>query len=269
MAPWEFAMMDPSAALASMGGGTKIGTGKNMTDLGSEFKQQLQGMAGDEKKQAQASMDALDRIQERQKSGEFLTPQETKFLNTSLDTAFSAAHDLAMQDWTRATQSLAGSRGLRTGDTPVMAPAMLELRNLETAMGGKRAEMGLNATMQMSQQQNLFDQSLMDSLNNLQFNRFQTRMGNMFSGGMQGASSINFTDINSVKNKMSTLGKISASMSVIDQGIDLGAKIGQMAMGLPPMGGGGTKPSPTTVEGSGGWEQVSMPSFLAKRNSPS
>lgn len=94
-APWSFASLDPTAALAAMGGGTSI-DGK---DLGTQFKEGLKGLSKEEQAQAQAGQDALARIKARQESGQFLTPQETQFINQQLDKAFEYAHKTGYEDW--------------------------------------------------------------------------------------------------------------------------------------------------------------------------
>ncbi len=124
-APWGFATLDPTATLFAMGKGTKLG-GKN---LGQGAKDYLKGLSEDEKKERVSTDEALARIKQRQESGQFLTPQETEFINTSLDKAFEYAHKTGYADWEKATQMMAGSRGLRMSDTPAAEPAMRELRH--------------------------------------------------------------------------------------------------------------------------------------------
>ena len=246
--PWGFASLDPTATLAAMGGGTSVG-GKN---LGANFKNQLKGMSAEEKAQAQASQDALARIQERQTSGKFLTPQETEFVNSQLDKAFASSRSQAYSDWTRATQELAGSRGLRTGDTPVADPAMRSLRDMELGFSSQRAGAGLDATMKLSAQQQMFDSSLMDSLNTLGMNRWNARQSYLFGGGLQAAGNLGFktTSKNTVTGNPSMLQNISSTMGVIDQGMSLASKFGSMGANMGMFGGGGGAASSM---GGGGW----------------
>lgn len=219
-APWEFATLDPTATLAAMGT-SKTGTSLGRTNLGVDFKKTLEGMSADEKKQAQAANDALDRIRTRQESGQFLTPQETDFINTNLDKAFQYAHDVGYKDWQLGAQSLAGGRGLRTSDTPVAAPAMAELRNFELGLGSKRAELGLNATMQMSAQQNAFDESLREFQQNLMNSKWQTRQGFMFGGGLQGAGVISSSNTRYNSNSPSVMSSIGQTFDVAQKGLQL------------------------------------------------
>lgn len=230
-APWGFASLDPDATLAAMGEGTTL-AGKKM---GEDFKASLKGMSADEKKQAQASQAALQRIVERQKSGNFLTPQETEFINTSLDKAFESSRNIAMRDWTTGAQSLAGSLGLRTSDTPVAQPAMQSLRDMELGFSSQRAQAGLNSTLQMSAQQNQFDQGLMDSLNSLQFNRWNARQGYLFGGGLSAAANLGYKTTQTMKQKMSGFGQVMSGISMANGFLDLGKKVGGMAMagGMP------------------------------------
>jgi len=237
-APWGFATLDPTATLAAMGKGTKLG-GKN---LGADFKEQLKGMSADEKKQAGDTQAALDRIKTRQESGQFLTPQETEFINTSLDKAFEYAHRTGYADWEKGAQMLAGGRGLRMSDTPVAEPAMKELRNFEVGLGSKRAELGLNATMGMSAQQQSFDQSFAQFNQQLAQNKWATRQGFLFGGGMQAAGNLGYTTTNKTTNKMSGFGQVMAGFSMANAALDLGSKAGGMMMSGGMLGGGGGSP---------------------------
>ena len=231
-APWAFATLDPTATLAAMGNGSKIGG----TDLGSSFKDYLKGLSDDEKKGAQAANDALARIQKRQETGQFLTPQETDFINQSLDKAFEYAHATGMKDWTLAAQQLAGGRGLRTSDTPVAAPAMAELRNFQLGLGSKRAEMGMNATLGFAAQQNQFDQALMEFQKGLQQNAWQTRQSFMFGGGLSGASQAGFSTNTKSKNTYSPsiMDNVMQTTSALDGILDLGKKAAGMAAPFSP-----------------------------------
>jgi hypothetical protein len=243
-APWGFATLDPEATLLAMGKGTKLGG----QDLGVDAKKHLEGLSDIEKKEAEASQQALERIQERQTSGQFLTPQETEFVNQQLDKAFESSRKIAFEDWTRGAQQLAGSRGLRMSDTPVADPAMRALRDMELGFASQRAGMGLDATMKLSGQQQAFDQQLRDSLETLKMNRWSTRQAHLFGGGLDAASRLGFkqTGKTTEKQGMSGLQKVTGTMSMIDQGLDLGGKIAGMAGGgmtnmasLSSMGGGG------------------------------
>lgn len=198
-APWAFATLDPTATLAAMGDGSKLGG----TDLGGGFKTYLQGLSADEKKGAQAANDALGRIQKRQETGQFLTPQESDFINQSLDKAFEYAHTTGYKDWQLGAQALAGGRGLRTSDTPVAAPAMAELRNFELGLGSQRAQLGLQTTLGFAQQQNSFDQAMVEFQKGLQQNAQQTRQSFMFGGGLQGASNVGYSQRVQAKNTFS------------------------------------------------------------------
>lgn len=233
-APWGFASLDPDAALAAMGKGTVL-AGRN---LGADFKASLQGKSKEEKAQAEASMSALERIVERQKTGNFLTPQETEFINTSLDKAFESSRAIAYQDWERGAQSLAGGRGLRTSDTPVAQPAMNALRDMELGFSSQRASAGLDATLKMSANQNLFDQGLMDSLNSLQFNRWNARQGHLFGGGLSAASQLGYKSNSTTHGTqgMSGFQKVMASMQMVNTGMELGKKMGGSGMAAGMMG---------------------------------
>lgn len=234
-APWGFASLDPDAALAAMGKGATIG-GKDLSGTG--FKQHLKDMSAEERKQAEASQDALSRIVERQKSGQFLTPQETEFINNSLDQAFASSRNIAYKDWEKGAQSLAGRQGLRTSDTPVAQPAMNALRDMELEFSSQRAGAGLEATMKMSAQQNMFDSELMNSLNSLQFNRWNARQGYLFGSGMQGASQIGYnSQSNSTVTKgMSGYEQFMGGLDMANGVFDFGKKLGGplMAMGSMP-----------------------------------
>ena len=242
-APWSFSSFDPDAALYAMGKGTKI-DGKN---IGVEGKEYLKGLSTEERTEREASNAALKRIQERQSSGQFLTSQETDFINRSLDKAFEYAQTTGMQAWERGAQSLAGGRGLRTSDTPVAKPAMEELRNLQLGLGSKRAELGLGATMQFSAQQQAFDEAFREALEQMQFNRWSTRAGHLFGGGLQAAGNLGYTSrtTGTQTNKASGFQKVMGSMAMVSGGLDLVGKIGSMASGFAAptgfggMGGGG------------------------------
>lgn len=255
-APWGFATLDPTATLAAMGSGTKLGG----TNLGFDFKRSLEDMSDVEKKEAKASMDALDRIKQRQESGQFLTPQETEFVNTQLDKAFESSRKIAFENWTLGAQQLAGGRGLRMSDSPVADPAMRSLRDMELGFSSQRASMGLDATMKLSAQQQAFDQQLRDSLEMLKMNRWQTRQAHLFGGGLDAASRLGFkqTGKNTTIQGMSGLQKVMGTMSMISQGLDLGSKIAGMAGGgltnmsaLSQLGGSANSASSIGSSGAG------------------
>ena len=238
--PWTFATLDPTATLAAMGEGSKLNSYGQKASY--DFKQQLQGMSADEKAQAQGSRDALKCIQERQTSGQFLTPQETDFVNQQLDKAFESSRNIAFQDWTKGAQQLAGSRGLRMSDTPVAQPAMQAMRDMQLGFSSQRAALGLDTTLKFSQNQMAFDQSLMDSLNSLQFNRWNARQGFLFGGGMQGASGI--------EGAQSTYGTSGAG---IMQGAGMGASLASGFGGiLSSIGSQRSAPSSSGGFSSGG-----------------
>ena len=236
-APWGFASLDPNATLAAMGSGTDL-SGK---ELGADFKASLKKMSDQEKEQAQISQDALKRINQRQTSGQFLTPQETEFVNTSLDKAFESSRSIAIKDWELGAQKLAGSRGMRTSDTPVAQPAMNALRDMELGFSSQRASAGLDATMKLSANQNMFDQSLSDSLQSLQFNRWNARQGHLFGGGASAAANINYTAKSNTKGKqgMSGFGQVMAGFQMANATLDLGSRLAQGSK-TPPIKSGMT-----------------------------
>lgn len=245
--PWAFASLDPTATLAAMRRGADIGGLGMGTKAGKDFKKHLEGLSADEKKQQTDTDSALERIRTRQESGQFLTPQETEFINTSLDKAFEFSRTAAVADWTKATQMMAGSRGMRMSDTPVAEPALRELRNIEVGMASKRAELGLSATMDMSKNQQLFDANFAQFNQQLAQNRWATRQGFLFGGGGQMASQLGYksTSKNTSTTGMSGFGKVMAGLSMAGGVLDLGKKVGGMAMA----GGMGGAAAP----GAGGW----------------
>jgi hypothetical protein len=238
-APWGFSTLDPTATLAAMGQGTKIGG----TDLGLDFKEYLKGLSKEEQAMTKSTNDALERIKTRQESGQFLTPEETNFINTSLDKAFEYAHRTGYQDWEKGTQMLAGSRGLRTSDTPVAQPALQELRNFEVGLGSKRAELGLDATMQLSAQQQQFDQSFAQFNQALQQQQWSTRQGFLFGGGLQAAGNLGYTrnTKGTVTNQMSGYGQVMSGLNMAQGFVDFGKQFGgpMMALGSQGSGSGG------------------------------
>ena len=243
-APWGFASLDPNSTLAAMGSGTKLGG----TDLGQGYKDYLKGQSDDEKKQQQATDAALERIKTRQESGNFLTPQETEFINTSLDKAFEYAHNTAVGDWTKATQMMAGSRGLRMSDTPVAQPAMQQLQQLELGLGSERAKMGLSATLDMAQNNQNFDASFAQFNQQLKQQQWGARQGFLFGGGMQAAGQLGFktTEKNTVTKGMSGFQKVMAGFQMANATLDLGGRLasGFKGMGTPPTSPG-TNPGPS------------------------
>lgn len=228
--PWGFASLDPESTLLAMGKGTKVGG----VDLGVEGKKALEGMSKEEKAESEKSQAALQRIHDRQESGQFLTPQETEFVNTQLDKAFESSRKIAFDDWTRGAQQLAGGRGLRMSDTPVADPAMRSLRDMELGFSSQRANMGLDATMKLSAQQNMFDQQLRDSLETLKMNRWSTRQSHLFGGGMDASSRLGYkmTGKNTVTSNPSTLSKITGTMSMVSQGMGLIKDMAGMATAM-------------------------------------
>ena len=223
-AAYSFADLDPRATLMLMDNNKKAA--KKFAGM----RGQLTEAAKQEQDQMTASNDAMQRIQDRQKSGNFLTPQETDFINQQLDKAFESSRNIAYQDWEKGAQSLAGGRGLRTSDTPVAQPAMQAMRDMELGFSSQRAQQGLAATMQMSAQQNQFDADLMNSLNSLQLNRWNSRMGNLFGGGLSGASNVayNTNQQSKTTQNMSGFQQVMAGFQMANAGLDLGKKIGDM-----------------------------------------
>ena len=235
-APWGFASLDPTSTLYAMGSGTKLGG----TDLGQGAKDYLKGLSDEEKKERESTNDALDRIKQRQESGQFLTSQETEFINTSLDKAFEYAHKTAFTDWTKATQQLAGSRGMRMSDSPIARPALENLRDVELGLGSKRAELGLSATLDFSKNQQNFDLAFSQFNQNMQQQRWGARQGFLFSGGMDAAGKLGFktTEKNTVTKGMSGFQQVMAGFSMANAAMDFGKSAGGMAMGMPGGGGG-------------------------------
>ena len=228
-APWGFASMDPTATLFAMGNGTTLGG----TDLGQGAKAYLKGLSDEEKKQQQATDAALERIKTRQESGQFLTPKETEFINTSLDKAFEYAHKTAIGDWTKATQMMAGSRGMRMSDTPVAQPAMQELKNLELGLGSERAKMGMSATLDMAQNNQNFDASFAQFNQQLAQQKWGARQGFLFGGGMQAAGQLGFksTERNTVTKGLSGFQQVMAGFQMANATLDLGGRIANGGMG--------------------------------------
>lgn len=247
-APWGFATLDPTATLAAMGKGTSLGG----TELGTEFKDYLKNLSTDEQEEKKMTDAALTRIEQRQKSGQFLTPQETAFINQSLDQAFEYAHRTGVQDWTKATQMMAGGRGMRMSDTPVAEPALKELRNFEVGLGSKRAELGLAATMDMSRQQQEFDKSFVEFNKTLAQNRWSTRQGFLFGGGLSAAANLGYkTNTKTTTTaQMSGFQKVMAGFSMVNAGLDLGKKVGGMMM-AGGAGGGSALAGPISSSQNG------------------
>jgi hypothetical protein len=233
--PWSFASLDPTATLAAM---AQSKTGNLEKKLGPEFKKYLQGLSDDEKKQFAATDAALNRIQERQSTGQFLTPKETEFINTSLDKAFEFSRATSIADWTKATQMMAGSRGMRMSDTPVAEPALKELRNLELGMASKRAELGLSATMDFSKNQQLFDQNFVQFNQQMQQNKWATKQGFLFGGGMQAAGGLSSMQNQKTTQSASGFQQVMGGLSMAGGILDLGKKVGGMmtAGGMPGLG---------------------------------
>jgi hypothetical protein len=247
--PWGFASLDPESTLLAMNGGTSVGSGKSRVDLGTEGKRALQNMSKEQKAEADAANDALARIQQRQESGQFLTPQETTFVNQQLDKAFESSRSIAFQDWTRGAQQLAGGRGLRMSDTPVADPALRSLRDMELGFSSQRASAGLDATMKLSGQQMAFDQGLMDSLKTLQFNRWNTRQAHLFGGGLQAAGQLGYKTTGFSKTTLnpSTMSNISQSIGVANQLGGFMKNFGGPLMNLSSMSNAsGSKPANPT-----------------------
>lgn len=251
-APWGFATLDPTATLAAMGDGTKLGGRK----LGVDFKEYLKGMSADEKRAHDDTQGALDRIRQRQESGQFLTPQETDFINTSLDKAFEYAHKTGYADWEKATQMMAGGRGMRMSDTPVAEPATRELRNFELGLGSERARLGLDSTMKMSAQQQMFDESFMEFNKSLAQNRWQTRQSFLFGGGLQAAANLGYTtnQTTTMKTKMSGFQQFMAGLQMANGVSAFAGNAGSGGMlGTPSSSVGGSE-----LGASKGWGEYTQ-----------
>lgn len=252
-APWSFMSLDPTATLAAMrsdttgkyGSATKKMYWKDGKYIGPNAKfKEIQAQADAEEQEREAANAGLERIAERQKSGQFLTSQETEFINTQLDTAFEYAHKTGYEDWQKATAFMAGSRGLRMSDTPAAEPALRELRNFEVGLGSKRAEMGLDATLQFSKNQQDFDANFSAMLKQLGQNRWATRQGFMFGGGMQGASQLgyNMNTKNTTSTNMSGFQKVMAGFQMANAATAFGTNMMMGGMnGTPSSSVGGSE----------------------------
>jgi hypothetical protein len=106
-----------------------------------------------------------------------------------------------------------------------------ELRNFELGLGSQRAQMGLGATMEMSKQQNAFDQAIHEFQQNLAQNKWQTRQNALFGGGMNAAAQTHTQNWGSVTQKFSpsTMSNIGQTIGVAGQAMQLG---GSMATGF-------------------------------------
>src|SRR5574341_2122759 len=229
-APWSFATLDPMAALVSMGDTTKLGkTGK---DLGATGKEMLQGMSDQEKSELDMENAALKRIQQRRETGQFLTPQETDFINKSLDKSFEYARTTGMQDLEKFADTLAGGRGLRMSDTPVAAEALREGRNFQLGLGSERAKMGMQATMDFAKTQEAFDQGFQQFLTQMRMGRWQTRQQALFGGGLSGASQVGFHSQSKNIFSPSTMSNIGQTIGVANQFVDFAKNVGGTASGF-------------------------------------
>lgn len=259
-APWGFQTLDPSATLASMRVQSAMGSGTPNANWDADGryigpaarKQELQALADAEKQEGVATSAALARIKQRQESGQFLTPQETEFINTSLDKAFEYAHKTGLEDWTKATQMMAGSRGMRMSDTPIADPALRELRNFELGLGSKRAEMGLNATMSLSAQQQGFDAAFVEFNKTLQQNRMATRQGFLFGGGLQGASQLGYAG--------TTAGMTTSTPGMMDTMSQFAGMAGNAMQAWGAGNRSSATPTPSSTPGYGGGMGLTGPS---------
>ncbi len=227
--PWGFASLDPTATMFAMGEGTSVGG----VDLGAGFKEHLKGLSDAEKAERGQTDAALARIRQRQESGQFLTSQETDFINTSLDKAFEYERTVGRAEWEKGAQALAGRQGLRTSDTPVAQPAMEERRKMELGLSSKRAELGLSTTMAMSAQQQAFDQSFVQFNKQLEQQRWGARQGFLFGGGLHGASQVgyNVKQYGKTEQQMSTYEQVMAGFKMTNATMDIAGRVGGMGGG--------------------------------------
>ncbi len=115
---------------------------------------------------------------------------------------------------------------------------MTSLRDMDLGFSSQRAQAGLDATMKLSANQNMFDQSLQDSLNSLQLNRWNARQGYLFGGGLSAAANLGYNTTSKTQNVqgMSGFGQVMAGFQMANAGLDLGQRIGG---GIASMGMGG------------------------------
>lgn len=108
-------------------------------------------------------------------------------------------------------------------DTPAAAPMARELRNFELGLGSQRAQLGLGATMEMSKQQNAFDQAISEFQQSLAQNKWAAKQGFLFGGGMQGISSIgqHSWGKGTQTNAPSIMSNIGQTFGVLGQGMQL------------------------------------------------
>ena len=104
---------------------------------------------------------------------------------------------------------------------------MQELRNFELGLGSQRAQLGMQTTLGFAQQQNAFDQSLMEFQKSLQQNAWQTRQGFMFGGGAQAAAGVGSTEhrTGTMTATPSIMSNIGQTIGVLQQGVDLAKSV--------------------------------------------
>lgn len=223
--PWSFAMYDPTAteaALAQGGAESK----DLMTKLGTSGVEMVKGQAERERKLQSANDEMLQRTLERQRSGEFLTPQESDFINQQLDKAFEYATTTGIGKLKEMAEFSAGGRGLRMSDTPVLRESQRATQELMLGLGSERARLGLGATLDWAKTQQAFEEGFREFNESLSFNKRQAITQQLFGGGLQGMANIGYTQTQKTANSPSTLSSIMQSMSALQQGIDLVGQVG-------------------------------------------
>lgn len=220
-APYTFNTLDPIATMTrKTAEGQPYGPGE---------QERLLGMALQENKETDFTNAAMDRIMQRQASGQRLTSQETDFINKNLDKAFEAPRQFGTENIMRVARESAGGRGMRTSDTSILEPTLRATRDFELGLGSERARMGLQATLAFASQQQAFDEGLREFGQNLSFNRWNARQNYLFGPGAQAAGGVSKTyagaNNQAVTKQPSTLEWLNAGAGLAKSAFDLGPSI--------------------------------------------
>ena len=179
-----------------------------------------------------------------------------------LDQAYGGAMNRFQTEGKDYADYLATTRGLNKSDTPVSQQAMQRYGMGMADLLSQKANAGLNMGLQGTGLRLQGTQALPSGLLGAFNPQFQERMQTgtqLGSGSSSGRTTLTHTP--------SLMSQIGQGMSLGSQAIGLGAQIGGMAMGIPPigaMGGMGGGGGGNSWFGPGSYSQGGMGSFFQK-----
>jgi len=230
--PFAFQSTDPMAFLQAYaqaegaGEGGKFGKEGLYKGYTPEAKKAAEEQAAIEKQDRQSASDLL----KRSTSGEFLAPDQMKMVDSLVNKAYEYEESRMMEQFKKGASELAGSRGLRMTDTAIARPMMQQLGMAQLGISSQRAGAKLQTGMQLKQ----FEEGVRQFQQNLEYNRWSSRLNWMYGGGAQAASQVKYTDSTKGTRNLSGFQQLSGSLG--------------LAMGVASFAMGGASQNPQMMQ---------------------